>query len=92
MGSTIARNAGKRATCLWLTCVDTEIQSVEISLGDDHRLIAGAVAAATFFVAAADSDESTVCHFRRAGVDRVQHETYDGVSVTRLTKYLSRPA
>lgn len=135
--------------------VDAEIHSVEITLEDDPRLIAGAVEAAALYAGAAKSNEAAVSNLRRAlreacaeafgngpapagrivlrvskysdrievelrhtglagfekpggsaprpsapapgtavvaGVDRVQRETQDGISVTRLTKYLSRPA
>ena len=114
--------------------VHAEVQNLEIRLDADHRLIAGAVAAANLFVSAASPEES-VSQFCEAvretcaggdpivlriwrsaerieaevrrtltqkpnhprtqsfqGVDVHRHETQNGVSVTRLSKYLSRSA
>jgi hypothetical protein len=154
-GFTIALSAAKRATCLSLTPVDTEIHGVVILFDDDPRLIAGAAAAVACYANAAESAEPALPDLRRAvhqacaevsgmqqaasariilrlkkyvdriemeirraepagsgkssssplgaaahptsaavfsGVDRVQRESQDGIPVTRLTKFLSRPA
>jgi hypothetical protein len=134
--------------------VGAEVQSVDIILDDDPRLLAGAVAAAAFYASAADCGEAELSGLRRAvreacanaftrqpataariilrlgkyadrleveigsadaagfekpagspsrtgahasgsavaGVDRLQWETRDGIPVTRLTKFFSRPA